>query len=207
MTQLQAERNIERYLGAMRAGLELNETHAEQERDKRAKELLRDLETAEENLGEEERHEVHILHTAIGDLRLQYGLGKMEGAEKLSEIEHRLEHGYQKTKNALRKLRNLSQKEAQAVQEKIHRGWQALQTEVKLLYIRLDLAEEKTEEKISAAKDEIVKDIKSIANLARENAAGARDKAHGWTTQAKKSVSKRSHRILDWLDRWLLDED
>lgn len=151
----------------------------------------------EPHLDSEGRHEARILRAAIDELQVQLALGKMEAAERIGEIEERIEHGYREMKRAVGRLERLGEAKADTLRDKIHKSWMDLKAAVSIARTRLDLAEEKGEAKLQAAKDEVVGDFAKIRDLTKENVGGAYEKSSEWIERTKKSVGTKARKVLD----------
>lgn len=151
----------------------------------------------EPHLDSEGRHEARILRAAIDELQVQLALGKMETAEKIEEIEQRIEHGYRQVKHAVGRMERLGEAEADALRDKIHKSWMDLKAAGSIARMRLELAEEKGEAKLQAAKDELIGDFTKIRDLTKENVGGAYEKSSEWIERTKKSVGRKARNVLD----------
>lgn len=151
----------------------------------------------EPHLDSEGQHEARILRAAIDELQVQLALGKMEAAEKIGEIEKRIEHGYSQMKHAVGRLEKLGEEEADALREKIHKSWMALKAAGSIARLRLELAEEKGEAQLLAAKDELIGDFEKIRDLTTESVGGAYEKSSEWIERTKKSVGRKARNVLD----------
>lgn len=151
----------------------------------------------EPHLDSEGRHEARLLRAAIDELQVQLALGKMEAAEKIGEIEKRIEHGYSQMKHAVGRLERLGEEEADALRDKIHKSWLDLKAAGSIARMRLELAEEKGEAKLQAAKDELIADFAKIRDLTKENVGDAYEKSSEWIERTKKSVGRKARNVLD----------
>lgn len=143
------------------------------------------------------RHEARILRAAIDELQVQLALGKMEAAERIGKIEERIEHGYREMKHAVGRLERLGEAEADALRDKIHKSWMDLKAAGSIARMRLELAEEKGEAKLQAAKDELIGDFAKIRDLTKENVGDAYGKSSEWIEKTKKSVGRKARNVLD----------
>ena len=205
MTLLESDKNIEHYLGALETSIILSDAAAQKRLGEHAAVTLVHIDNAQKYLDEDVYHEVELIRTAIDELRVQYALGKMEGAEKLEEIEERIEHGYQKLKNAVRKTKKLTEHEREELNEALHKGWRSLKLEINLLHLRLSLAHDTGSEKLAAAKKELVKDAKHIAKLGKKEAELIGENFSPWCEKIKKSVSKSALKVIRSMEKYLLD--
>jgi hypothetical protein len=155
------------------------------------------IEEVEPHLDSEGRHEARILRAAIDELQVQLALGKMEAVERIREIEERIEHGYREMKHAVGRLERLGEAEADTLRDKIHKSWMDLKAAVSIARTRLELAEEKGEEKLQAAKDELIGDFEKIRDLTKENVGDAYEKSSEWIERTKKSVGRKARNVLD----------
>lgn len=151
----------------------------------------------EPHLDSEGRHEARILRAAIDELQVQLALGKMEAAEKIEEIEQRIEHGYRQVKHAVGRMERLSEEEADALRDKIRKSWMDLKAAGSIARIRLELAEERGEAKLQAAKDELIGDFAKIRDLTKESVGDAYGKSSEWIERTKKSLGRKARNVLD----------
>ena len=151
----------------------------------------------EPHLDSEGRHEARLLRAAIDELQVQLALGKMEAAEKIGEIEKRIEHGYRQVKHAVGRLERLGEEEVDLLRDKIHKSWMDLKAAGSIARMRLELAEEKGEAKLQAAKDELIGDFAKIRDLTKENVGDAYEKSSEWIERTKKSVGRKARNVLD----------
>ena len=151
----------------------------------------------EPHLDSEGRHEARILRAAIDELQVQLALGKMEAAEKIEEIEQRIEHGYRQVKHAVWRMERLSEEEADALRDKIRKSWMDLKAAGSIARIRLELAEERGEAKLQAAKDELIGDFAKIRDLTKESVGDAYGKSSEWIERTKKSLGRKARNVLD----------
>jgi hypothetical protein len=121
----------------------------------------------------------------------------MEAVERIREIEERIEHGYREMKHAVGRLERLGEAEADTLRDKIHKSWMDLKAAVSIARTRLELAEEKGEEKLQAAKDELIGDFEKIRDLTKENVGDAYEKSSEWIERTKKSVGRKARNVLD----------
>lgn len=155
------------------------------------------IEEVESQLDGEGRHEARILRALIDELQVQLTLGKMEAAEKVEEIEKRIEHGYRQVKHAVGRLERLGEMEADALLDKVHRSWMDLKAAGSIARLRLELAEEKGEVKLQAAKDELVRDFEKIRDHTKENVGSAYEKSAEWIEKTKNSVGRKARNVLE----------
>lgn len=151
----------------------------------------------EPHLDHEGRHEAQILRAAIDELQVQLALGKMEAAEKIGEIEKRIEHGYRQVKHGVERLEKRGEAEADVLRDKIHKSWIHLKAAGSIARLRLELAEEKSEAKLQAEKDELIEDFAKIRDLTKENVVDAYEKSSEWIERTKKSVRRKARNVLE----------
>lgn len=200
MTHLKTLSTIDTYIVSFETGIVISDAAAHHHREERATDLIANLTEAELHLDPIGLHEAEILRTAIGELRVQFALGKMEGTEKLHEIKDKIEQSMRRVKKALHQAKKGTADDVQEIDTKLHNSWLSLEAQVNLLDLRMNLALEKTDEKAKAAKEEVTEDLKTIRKLAHENF----DDASEWVKRTKKSVSQRTHKIVDAMDQYLL---
>ena len=207
MPKLETDKNIQRYLGAVETNIVLSDSAAQKRLDEDAAKALAHIEKAQEHLDEDVHNEVDLLRSAIDELRVQYALGKMEGAEKLEGIEERIEHGYRKLKSAVRRTKKLTEHESEELNDSLHKGWRSLKLEMNILYLRLGLAHETGSEKLAAAKKELIEDAKAIAKLGKEEAELIRENCSLWCQKTKSSVRKSALKLVRSMEKYLLDSE
>lgn len=154
------------------------------------------LEEVEPHLDSEGQRDLRILRVAIDELQVQLALGEMDTADKVVEIEEAIEHGYGRIKHAVGRIERLGEAEIRALRDKIHCSWIHLKVAGTIARIRLELAEEKSEEKLEVARDGLIQDFKKIRNLAKENVGDAGEKSTDWIENVKGVVSRKAHNIL-----------
>ncbi len=205
MAKLESDKSIQRYLDAVETSIILSDAAAQKRLDKDADKALARLEKAQNHLDENAHKEVDLLRTAIDELRVHYALGKMEGAEKLEEIEARIENGYQRLKDAVRRATTLTGHESEELNNALRKGWRSLKLEINLLYLRISLAHDAGSGKLAAAKEELAEDAKLIAKLGREEAKLIEDNLSLWCKNLEKSVRKSSLKLVRSMEKYLLD--
>ena len=205
MTKPESDKSIQRYLSAVETSIILSDAAAQKRLDEDAAKALARLEKVQEHLDEDAHKEVDLLRVAIDELRVQYALGKMEGTEKLEEIEERIERGYRKLKNAVRKTKKLTGQESEELNNALHKSWRSLKLEINLLYLRLSLAHDAGSEKLMAAKEDLVEDAKLIAKLGKEEAEIIRHDISLWCKKIKTSTRKSALRLVQSMEKYLLD--
>jgi hypothetical protein len=205
MSNLEPDQQIQRYLGAVESGLILSDEAAQKRLDEDSAKALAHIENAQEHLDEEAHHEVDLLRTALDELRVQYALGKMEGAEKLTEIEERIEHGYQNLKNAVRRAKNLTKQESEELNDALHQGWRNLKLGINILYLRLSLAHDSGNDRLAAAKEELIQDVKFLAKLGKDEAELIGDNCSLWCKKVEKSVRQSALKLVRSMEKYLLD--
>lgn len=205
MKQLEVDKNIQRYLGAVELNMALGDAEAQNQLEEKVALALPPLVEARKHLEESEHKEIDLLRTAIDELRVQFALGKMEGADTLEEIEGRIAHGFSGLKNSVRKAKRLTGKEAEELNESLHKGWRKLKLEINILYLRLELAHETGSEKFDTARKELIEDVKQIAELGKEEAEEAAADLGLWLKQVKMVVQKRALKVVKSMENYLLD--
>ena len=167
------------------------------------KKLCEETDHASSRLGDVEPHldsegqrDVRILRAAIDELQVQLALGEMDAADKVVEIEEVIEHGYGRIKHAVGRIERLGEAEISALRDKIHCSWIHLKAASTIARIRLELAEEKSEEKLEIARDGLIQDFEKIRNLAKENVGDAGEKSTDWIENVKGVVSRKAHNVL-----------
>lgn len=189
--------NISYYLDTIESGILMSDADSIKKLCEETDHANARLEDVEPHLDSEGRHASSILRTAIDELQVQLSLGKMDAADNLAEIEEKLEHGYSKMKHAVGRIESLGEDESTALRDKIHSSWIHLKAATTIARLRLELAEEKSQDKTEAAKDELIRDFEKIRDLANESAIEAREKSAEWIETAKESVSRKTRNILD----------
>lgn len=207
MTKLESYKSIQRYLGAVETSIVLSDAAAQKRLGEDSAKALAHIGKAQEHLDEDAHKETDLLRAAIDELRVQYALGKMEGSEKLEEIEGRIEHGYQKLKNAVRRAKRLTERESEELNESLHKGWRSLKLEINLLHLRLSLAHDAGSEKLADAKKELVEDAKSIAQMGKKEAELIRDNLSIWCEKTKKTVRKSALKLVRSMEKYLVDSE
>ena len=191
--------NIGYYLDAVESGILMSDADSIKKLCEETGNASSRLEDVEPHLDSEGQHDSRILRAAIEELQVQLALGKMDAAEKIGEIETRLEHGYSRIKHAVGRLERLGEDERKALRDKIHSSWIHLKVAGTIARIRLDLAKEESEARLKAEKENLIRDFEKIRNLAKENIGEAHEKSAQWIDHAKESVSRKSHNVLDAL--------
>lgn len=205
MKSIEIDQHITRYLSAIESGIAMSDSEAHLHRDKRAADLVSNLTNAEGHLDQIGQHEAQLLRTAIDELRVQFTLGKMEGVDKLHEIEERIASRSKKVSAALRRVKSTATDEVHDIEQGFALAWRALSTEINLLDLRYGIAEEQAGEKISTATHEVSEDLKLITRLAKERLEELKEEFQTWAKETKKSVSKRTHKTIDSIEQYLLD--
>ena len=205
MPKSEPHQRIQHYLGAVETGIALSDEAAQKRLDEDTAHALSHIEKAQEHLDEDATQEVDLLRTALDELRVQYALGKMEGAEKLSEIEERIERGYRKLKSAVQRAKKLTAHENEELNETLQKSWENLKLEINILYLRLSVAHDSGSEKLAAAKEDLIQDVKLIAKLGREEAEIIDDNCSHWCKKIEKSVRKSALKLVRSMEKYLLD--
>lgn len=199
-TPIMTERiDIAYYLDTVENGILLSDSESIKKLCEETQQASSGIREVEPHLDSQGRHESNILRAAIDELQVQLALGKMDAADKLDEIERRIGHGYHQIKNAIARLERLSEKEADALRERIHSSWLHLKSAGTIARIRLELADEKSKEKLQATKNEFIEDLEKIRILAKENVGGTCEKSADWIKKTKQSVGRKAHNVLDAL--------
>lgn len=191
--------NISYYLDTVENGILMSDADSIKKLCEETGHASSRLEDVELHLDSEGQHDSRILRAAIDELQVQLALGKMDAAGKVEEIEKRIEHGYSRMKHAVGRLEKLGEAEANALRDKIHSSWIHLKVAGTIARIRLELAEEKSEAKLEAAKDELIADFEKIRNMAKENIGEACEKSADWIEKTKESVGRKAHNVLEAL--------
>ena len=189
--------NIGYYLDEVEHGILLSDADSIKKLCEQTGRASSRIEDVEPHLDSECQHEARILRAAIDELQVQLALGKMDAAEKVEEIEKRIEHGYSQMKHAVGRLEKLGEAESEALRDKIHKSWIHLKVAGTIARLRLELAEEQGEAKLQAAKDELIEDFEKIRDLAKENVSGACEKSAEWIEKTKESVGRKAHNVLE----------
>ena len=205
MTKLESDKSIQRYLSAVETSIILSDASAQKRLNQHAAKALAHIEKIQKYIDDDAQQEVDLIRAAIDELRVQYSLGKMEGTERLEEIEEGIEHGYQKLKNAVRKTKKLTEQEAKELNDALHEGWRSLKLEINLLYLRLDLAHDAGSEKLAAAKEELIENAKHIARLGKKEAELIGDNCSLWCKKIEKSMRKSALKLIRSMEKHLLD--
>ncbi len=195
---------IEHYLTEVETGMEMSDAEANKQLDTSANGILNHIKALEKHVDTIGQREAEILQTAIGELRVQFALGRMEGTEKLQELERRIEQGFRQMKDALKRAKELTSEQVDALIESLHDSWRRLKMEISLLHLRIAFAHETGVEKLAVAKAELMNDLKKIGNLAKENTEEITSDFSSWIKKTRKSISKRSHSTLTSMERYLL---
>ena len=199
-TPIMTERiDIVYYLDTVENGILLSDSESIKKLCEETEHASSGIREVEPHLDSQGRQESNVLRAAIDELQVQLALGKMDAADKLDEIERRIEHSYGEMKHAIARLERLSEEEADALRDRIHNSWLHLKSAGTIARIRLELADEKSKEKLQAAKNELIEDLEKIRNLAKENVGDACEKSADWIKKTKKSVGRKAHNVLDAL--------
>jgi uncharacterized protein (UPF0335 family) len=199
-TPIMTERiDIVYYLDTVENGILLSDSESIKKLCEETEHASSGIRDVEPHLDSQGRQESNILRAAIDELQVQLALGKMDAADKLDEIERRIEHSYAEMKHAIARLERLSEEEVDALRDRIHSSWLHLKSAGTIARIRLELADEKSKEKLQAAKNELIQDLEKIRNLAKENVGGACEKSADWIKKTKQSVGRKAHNVLDAL--------
>ena len=189
--------NIGYYLDEVEHGIQVSDAESIKNLCEQTGSASSRIEELESHLDSEGQREARILRAAIDELQVQLALGKMDAAEKVEEIEKRIEHGYSQMKHAVGRLERLGEAETEALREKIHKSWIHLKVASTIARLRLELAEEKGAAKLQAAKDELIEDFEKIRYLAKENVSGAYEKSAEWIEKTKDSVGRKARNVLE----------
>lgn len=206
MNQLQADKNILRYLGAVESSMAMSDAKARKQLKERVALSEEPIEKAEEYLDEADQKKASLLRSAIDELHLQYVLGRMEGVEKLQEIEKRIEHGFFDMKNSLRKSKRPTEDEAEHLSEALSDFWKKLKLEINLLYYRIELGREAEGTEHTNLKEELAEDARSIAALCERDADQAKIDFELWLQNTRKSVSERAHKVVKGIEHYFTDK-
>ena len=189
--------NISYYLDAVESGILMSDADSIKKLYEETGHASSQLEGIELHLDSEGQRDSRILRAAIDELQVQLALGRMDAADKVEEIETRLEHGYSRIKHAVGRLERLSKDESNALRDKIHSSWIHLKVAGTIARLRLDLAKDKSEVCLEAAKESLIQDFEKIRDFAKENVAATRKKSAQWIDHTKVSVSSKSQNVLD----------
>jgi len=203
MNILEKDQPIVEYLSIVQIGIIMNDDDAYVHREQRARDLVSNLTKAEAHLDAIGQQEAQLLKTAIDELRVQFSLGKMEGVEKLREIENRITHQAKRVSEAFHRAKENASEEIYDLQQGFTLAWRALNTEITLLDLRLDLIKEQARTKVSTATHQVSEDIKLIARLAKAELKQLSENFKEWSAKTKKSVSTRTHKVIDSLEHYL----
>jgi hypothetical protein len=199
-TPIMTERiDIAYYLDTVEKGILLSDSESIKKLCEETENASSGIREVEPHLDSQGRQESNVLRAAIDELQVQLALGKMDAADELDEIERRIGHGYDQMKHAISRLERLSEEEIDALRDRIHSSWLHLKSAGTIARIRLELADEKSKEKLQAAKSELFEDFEKIRDLAKENVGGACEKSGEWIKKAKQSVGRKAHNVLDAL--------
>lgn len=201
MNRLKFDKSLQSYLQASQTKILRGDAEAREKLTEHADRAIARVHQTVDHLPEAEQKEARHLKTALDELKLQFALGKMEGAEKLKNLEERIEYGFVSLKKAVKKAEKIGEKETKEANHALHEGWEKLQLEMMILYVRLDLAHEAGSQKLGAAKDEFISDIKLIAEFGKEEADHLGEDFSAWIKRSQKSVGEKSHRFLERLKK------
>lgn len=205
MNSLQTDLAIEHYLHAAETSLINDEASAQKSLKEKINVALEKLSHAEKHLEEDDRKEVSLLRSALDELHLQFALGKMEGKSKLIDLQKEVSHGIQMTKSKLKATKQLSEKEKNKILTELHHAWKELRFDLVLIETRIEIASDTIAHKIESSKDEFIKDIKTISQLAKEDFTKTKTKTEEWFSQTKKKVNARARKVLHTIEHQLLE--
>ena len=188
--------NIDYYLDTVEHGILMSDAESIKKICEQTSRASSRIEDVEQHLDSEGQREARILRAAIDEMQVQLALGKMDAVDKVEEMEKRIEQGYSQMKHAVSRLERLGEGQAEALRDKIHNSWIHLKAAGTIARLRLELAEEKSEAKLQAAKDELIADFEKIRDLAKESVDDACEKSAEWIDNTKKSVGGKAHNIL-----------
>ena len=100
-------------------------------------------------------------------------------------------------KEAVERKERLSEEEVEAHRDKIRKRRMDLKAAGSIARIRLELAEERGEAKLQAAKDELIGDFAKIRDLTKESVGDAYGKSSEWIERTKKSLGRKARNVLD----------
>lgn len=189
--------NISYYLDTVENGILMSDADSIKKLCEETGHASSQIEDVELHLDNEGQRDSRILRTAIDELQVQFALGKMDAADKVGDIEKRIEHGYGRMMQAVGRIGRLGEDETNALRDKIHSSWIHLKVAASIFRIRLELAEENGEAKLEAAKHELIANFEKIRDLAKENVGEACEKSADWIDKTKGSIGRKAHNVID----------